>query len=287
MRIFKQLGIAAALGLASAAAFAQPSVPPQPAPGPTPDPNSGNSGIIVSAYDTARGLSIVQYLGINMNDFLPSSAGGSATPEAGLTLDFGTVSQWSSVFGNDSVANAGIHWSVSGFDGTTTDVTDTYLGKGLITTFASAPSSIFNTAMNGAINAAVSFIAGGLDGAAACNGGNPCVALSSSDGAYAGSTASWGDKYKNQLPISAASNVGTSMAFYLVAANSNSGGQTKAPFTRFENSGGAAAWLLTADGHLTYTLAAGQNTVPLPAAAWLLLSGLAGVGVVGRRQHRA
>ena len=88
MKLVKSLTGVAML-VASCAAFAQPSVPPQPAAGPTPDADTGNSGIIVSVFDAVRGVSLVQYLGLRMDDLLPTSASGA--PEAGLLLDFGKL----------------------------------------------------------------------------------------------------------------------------------------------------------------------------------------------------
>jgi hypothetical protein len=50
----------------------------------------------------------------------------------------------------------------------------------------------------------------------------------------------------------------------------------------YNNSTGAGLWTLSGDGVLSYSLAGTQ--VPLPAAVWLMLSGLTGLGVMGRRR---
>lgn len=286
MKLVKSL-TAAALLVASCAAFAQPSVPlPQPVAGPTPDADTGNSGIIVSVFDTVRGVSLVQYLGLRMDDLLPTSASGA--PEGGLLLDFGKLggangsgTSWSDVFGASDTAN--IQYEVSAFDYTTTNVSDTFIGKRLATTLVSS-SAIKNTAFSPAITNGRSFIASGLNSssAQACAGGNPCVALATVEPDYAGA-GSMGPKYGNQLPVNASTTVDNAMAFYLVSANSNNGLTTLAVTTQYKNSANIAQWLLTSGGNLTYSLAA-ANVVPLPAAVWLLMSGLAGVGVIGRRR---
>jgi hypothetical protein len=68
------------------------------------------------------------------------------------------------------------------------------------------------------------------------------------------------------------------------SSNSNFG---KPTITSYANANGAAQWLLTAAGALTYTLAGTAPPpapVPLPAAVWLLMSSLVGLGAVSRRR---
>src|SRR5581483_8617856 len=100
MRIsVKMIAASVVLALASAAASAAvPSVPPKPAPAPIPGTDTANgSGLIVSIWDAVRGVSLVDYIGLNESQFLPGNT--NATPDAGLVLNFGTISGFSSTFG--------------------------------------------------------------------------------------------------------------------------------------------------------------------------------------------
>jgi hypothetical protein len=83
------------------------------------------------------------------------------------------------------------------------------------------------------------------------------------------------------FPYNAAAAVGTDLPFWeLVSAKSTT--STVQSATQFA---GVFSIDLTTD-QLIYQVP-GQNSVPLPAAVWLLVSGLAGLGVFGRRRAAA
>jgi hypothetical protein len=274
MRIsVKMIAASVVLALASAAASAAvPSVPPQPAPAPIPGTDTANgSGLIVSIWDAVRGVSLVDYIGLNESQFLPGNT--NATPDAGLVLNFGTISGFSSTFGASDSAN--IQYSIA-----SAVFTGSLLGRQLETTLASAPTTIRNSAVGNAVIATRSFT-GNLN--ANCANANPCAAATNQDATYAGQS-SWAEKYGNNLPLSAAANVGTAMGFYLLSTSSNTV-TANATVQRYGNSTGFASWLLNASGQLTYSLDGGNTApVPLPAAVWLLLSSLVGFGTVARRR---
>jgi len=58
--------------------------------------------------------------------------------------------------------------------------------------------------------------------------------------------------------------------------------------TEYANSTGVGFWLLSASGDLTWNVPTGGIApVPVPAAVWLFMSGLAGLGAIGRRRVAA
>ena len=84
--------------------------------------------------------------------------------------------------------------------------------------------------------------------------------------------------------------LGASEALYYFAATTQTGGSAVlATGGAFANSANTASVVLASNGDFTYSLAAaaGPSPVPLPAAAWLMGSGLVGIGGFIRRRKTA
>jgi hypothetical protein len=290
MQVSKLLAAAAFLGVLSAGSYA--AAPPIPQPfvtptGPVPnnDSGTGSGGLVITVFDTVRQVSLTEYLGVTLDQFLPGAS--NATPEAGLSIDFGTLSGWSSVFTGSDPAN--IVYTVSASDYIQTSGSQT--GMRLATTLAAGTSigqaggAVRNNAAVTAVANNRSIIGSVLLGASACNGVNPCKTAVANDSAYLGGT-NWGKTLGVNSGLIAGSTAGTAMSFFLMTVSSETG-TANTTKVQFANSANPAQFLLTADGHLTYTLAPAVAPVPLPAAAWLLISGLLGLGTVSRRRRMA
>lgn len=110
----------------------------------------------------------------------------------------------------------------------------------------------------------------------ACEFDAACAGTSA-DGQYGG-LATWAD-LSAQLPFSAAAAVGNALFFYELAQPDDPRVGSSTPAIVTAIGGGTAQWLLSETGLLSYSV------VPLPAALWLLLTGLAGFGIVSRRRE--
>jgi hypothetical protein len=240
-----------------------PANPTLPIPSGTTD---SDAGLVLSVWSPSLPLSLTYYTGLTYSDVQQNDIAS----DAGLVLDFGLVPQWNEI----SSATDLVYHLIA------VDATGTNAARGLVTTaaFGSDPftgnnadvASITGTnGYTGFVTAVNQFCAS-----------NPCV-----NTVDAGQD-SWGASYNGALNVSAAGSVGTALGFYQMLGVT--GGTTAtATVTRFQNSlGNLGTWLLTQEGRLTYSIAGGP-VVPLPAAVWLLISGLAGLGVVSRRRVAA
>jgi hypothetical protein len=278
----KTASVVGALMLASTHAFAQlPSAPPVPS-GPFPAP--ANSALMVAVWDDARGVSLIQDLGFTFSQFTETLV----TPESGGAINFGTLQSYDATFGASLATN--VRYEVFAVQNTGGNLVDRSL---LVTGSATAGNLVNNTVANAAsiigtfINSEINGIGVGCDGSP---GANPCVTNANSDVGYAGGVGGnqLGPRFNNQLPTNgnASALVNTALAFYEAHASSEDG-FSDASRTRYGNSANFASWLLTSAGNLTYSLDAAATTVPLPAAVWLLMSGIAGIGAVSRRRVAA
>jgi hypothetical protein len=253
----------------SLAQTTQADIPANPA-GPILDGTAGNSGLILSVWSPSLPLSLIYYTGLNYDQVQRPDI----TPEAGLTLDFGVIPQWDAL----SAATDLVYHLVA-VDGQGTAAT-----KEILTTAGLGLAGF--SANNGDVNSisgssAFANVVGQVNGQPSCGAVTPCLAVDAQQTA-------WDTNLGGYLDVSAAGAVGTALGFYsIVGGTPAANTQTLAVVSRFENSSGFGTWLLSQAGQLTYTIAGAQTVVPLPAAVWLLLSGLAGFGVVSRRRNVA
>lgn len=250
---FKTVAAAVALALGTMPALAVEST------------TTGNSSLFITVFDPVLGASVVQDLGINYADFLRSAV----TPEGGYVANF-QVNM--SVFAQVGSSAGDLQYSIFAGDALGNSTSTEAIGTAALNAGAIAGINSNVTGMLGSSGAAAVF----------AQWNNTCGASAvTCTGTGFGSTyfGNFADDFGGNLSVSAATNVGSVLGFYSFRRSSPGAGDPML-VTQYGNSGGFAQWLLNADGSLQYSVA----PVPLPAALWLLLSGLTGLGVVSRRK---
>lgn len=263
MKNFIKLAVGGALALASVGAFAQaPSLP-----------SSGNGSVTLTLFSNSDStpFSYSYNLGLTVSQLstLPTAAGGTQS--------------WSLT---------GLATDLSGFSGTSNLVFDVSGASVNGNAAKVAGATVFATTVDPSVSAATlaALPNGGPEGAEQANNtwltnwsGTANNQFTTNAAAANYANANYGTA-EGQFAFNAASSVSNAVPFYeLLTAK---GGTTTAIQTPVTFAGLFSINLAT--DTLTYTVpGSGTSPVPLPAGVWLLLSGLAGMGVFGRRRNDA
>lgn len=250
----KSLAAVSALTLSSLAAVA--------APGPIPDPIAGPGGYILSAWDPIANVGTTQYLGSTLTNFNSSN-------NQTFSIDM-------SVF-NGNTTNVIYNVTAADYQGPTSSPLDWQLA------YTSSASGILPAysgveLANGA--ASVQGHVGRVN--LACGTAAKCDATAAN--AWYPGNLTFTTNLNAALPFNTTAGVGTALNFYILTGSSDLLDDPAAN-VRVANGGNFASWSLSAAGTLTYSAGGGTQPVPLPAAVWLLLSGIGGLSAVGRRRR--
>lgn len=273
MKKLKLRALAIAAAMATVAGAAHADLTPAPA---------GNSSFAMVAFNVVTNSYYVRDLGYTLNTFLPSSittlAGdggvtGDKTPEFGANITFSSDANWSSWIAGQNLAD--IRWTVAAGDAASANASQG-VARALVALSTTPSVTITNNVVRGSVasSSGVSGLAGQNNPMGASTTGATVIPSVLSNNGFGAETLSLLDT--------------ASSLFYYVATASTGASTTAAIATQFGNSAGFATLTLTAAGLLTYALApASVGAVPLPAAAWLMATGLLGIGSRVRRRQQA
>jgi hypothetical protein len=239
----------------------------------------GPTNLYVAVWNTTTSTSIVEDLGTPLSDLTSTSSFESSS---------GYTTSWavdSGAFATDLGTTSGsLRFSI--FAGDIISTGNAYIGdKGFFGYAPGFPLPIIN---NGDLvdTALTSTIGGYLT----AHLGGSVTTYKGTGVSYWGANLLGGSPTAN-FQISAFGNNASardtgSLNFYLFTGGGTADSASDSPvITQVGNSAHQGVFTFNAaTGVLTYTLQAATTAVPLPAAGWLLISGLFGLGAVGRRR---
>ena len=244
---------------------------------------TGNNGsLAIVAFNQVTNVWYMRDTGFLLNSFLPSSVTtlsgdgsvtGDKTPAAGLTIDKTVTAS----FGDSSFSTwltgqtqTDVRWFVSAVDNTGTSSTNRKR-------FISSSADSGQTATNGQVD---QYIASGAAGGLATLFGSGTLSVTGSDAPSA-----FGTNFG--LGGTGLASLGDAVGLFYFARSTATGSTTTASTgTQYGNVNGYATVSLAANGDFTYNVPA-ASAVPVPAAAWLLGSGLMAMGGAIRRRKAA
>ena len=269
--MYKSLAAAVSLALASAAAHAQLAPPSMGTAAP-----ASNQQLALAIWDSADKVSEIVSLNYtfadltaaNFNPTSPTSPFTLATnPSTGTgsvyQLNFGVVPGWSTTFTNPTTQGTSyLLVSQNQPAAAITDSTAPVLSAQYLTDIVNTTQAELN-AWPTVAGTAGYFIDPTASTTLSINSGAVGSFLSGTMGTVS-------DFF--------GAAVGSALNFYTITppARGQANG-TATPLAGFFN--------LASNGTLTYNVAAAVSAVPLPAAFWLLASGVAGLGTIGRRRR--
>ncbi|HVY23176.1 MAG TPA: VPLPA-CTERM sorting domain-containing protein [Steroidobacteraceae bacterium] len=268
----KQILAVGALAVASTSAFADTALP-----------ETGNGELVLYVLDTTQNTVYARGLGVNMDNIITTqqitSNGHTVAAQPITGFDLGTI-------GPDANMNAflgtiapsdNVEWAVLG--GAYTGITNTLGAMRFATTTTadlSAGTTLSNSNLKGSfvnINGVQTTLNGFIGTGVADDMAStqPNGIYGQTGAGYPTAPAWFGGGLTNAI-----TGLGTTANFYLLATGGGSTGAKAVAYSMY-------SLTLGTDG--TLTMNAPMSTTPIPAAFWLLGSGLAGLVGIGRRKQ--
>jgi hypothetical protein len=209
--------------------------------------------------------------------------------EVGTVIDFGSIDLTQLNSNSSGASNpAVVQYAVFAADADRNGSTGAQNRNLNLYSTGSGFEQVSRSNLAGATTALGNFYTNVFTNADACASANPCVTLQDADARYFGNDATYGSQL-SALPAgtSISGLLNTALNFFRISTPNSGTNSSGTVLEQYAANGIFGQWLLDSTGKLTYSFVGDAAPVPLPAAGWLLISGLMGAGVIGRRRRTA